>query len=178
MNTYRTSSVLFNTIKLNINKSFYLKQATTSITRAIFIPTYQQQQQRSFHLTNINKYASPQKEPMHPLMQQLAQNPHIMEQLMDFTNFLKTKGVDTTGKQLNYMQVIKVMQDPEVKEKAQKLAKSMQEAGIQLDMSTIAELQKSLGQSTFGQSTNNDDNENNDDKKDGVMNKVKGFFKK
>lgn len=55
----------------------------------------------------------------------------------------------------------------------------MQEAGIQLDMSTIAELQKSLGQTPFGQTaSNNKNDDDNDDKKDGVMNKVKGFFKK
>ncbi|CAO3631116.1 unnamed protein product [Cunninghamella echinulata] len=100
-----------------------------------------------------------------------------MQQLIEFTAFLQTKGIDPTGKQLNYMQVIKVMQDPEVKEKVQKLAKEMQNAGIQLDMATIAELQKSLGQTPFDQTKKED---NDDDKKsdDGVMNKVKGFFKK
>lgn len=43
----------------------------------------------------------------------------------------------------------------------------MQKAGIQLDMATIAELQKS-----FGQDKKKDEHEG------GVVNKVKGFFKK
>ncbi|KAI9303635.1 hypothetical protein BJ944DRAFT_165086 [Cunninghamella echinulata] len=163
----------------------YIKQA--SITRSIFISTHnniQQQQQRSFHFTKNNNFASPQSwkpgqsGPMHPLMEQLSQNPHIMQQLIDFTAFLQTKGIDPTGKQLNYMQVIKVMQDPEVKEKVQKLAKEMQNAGIQLDMATIAELQKSLGQTPFGQTKKEDDNDDDKKSDDGVMNKVKGFFKK
>ncbi|ORX44282.1 hypothetical protein DM01DRAFT_1340465 [Hesseltinella vesiculosa] len=104
--------------------------------------------------------------PHHPLMDQLQRNPHVMQELLDFTAFLQTKGVDPTGKNLNYMQVIKVMQDPEVKQRVQTLAKAMQEAGIQLDMSTIADLQRSLGQ----EPTKVD--------KEGMVDKVKGFFKK
>lgn len=39
---------------------------------------------------------------------------------------------------------MKVMNDPEIKEKVQKLAQDMQTAGIQLDMQTIQELQSSF----------------------------------
>ncbi|SAM05639.1 hypothetical protein [Absidia glauca] len=120
-------------------------------------------QRLGFHSSRHFLYASHQNDFQsgHPLMDQLAQHPHIMQQLLDFTAFIQTKGIDPTGQQLNYMQVMKVMQDPEVKSKVQQLAADMQKAGIQLDMATIAELQKS-----FGQDKKEDENEG------GVVNKV------
>ncbi|KAI8083010.1 uncharacterized protein BX664DRAFT_268084 [Halteromyces radiatus] len=144
-------------------------------------------QQKGFHSHNTIMYAAHQSDhwqpPSHPLMEQLARHPHIMEQLLEFTAFIQTKGIDPSGKQLNYMQVMKVMQDPEVKAKVQQLARDMQSAGIQLDMATIAELQKSLGQPPTTIQQEHDDSKDQDNKTDGkqgdgVINKVKGFFKK
>ncbi|KAI8340726.1 hypothetical protein BC941DRAFT_348005 [Chlamydoabsidia padenii] len=134
------------------------------------LTSFQRQQRLGFHSSRTTLYASHQDgfKTGHPLMDQLAQHPHIMQQLLDFTAFIQTKGVDPTGKQLNYMQIMKVMQDPEVKAKVQQLAGDMQKAGIQLDMATIAELQKSFGQ----------DNKKEEEGKGGVVDKVKGFFKK
>lgn len=73
-------------------------------------------QRLGFHSSRQFLYASHQNDFQsgHPLMDQLAQHPHIMQQLLDFTAFIQTKGIDPTGQQLNYMQVMKVMQDPEV----------------------------------------------------------------
>ncbi|CAO3600263.1 unnamed protein product [Absidia cylindrospora] len=137
------------------------------------------------HQENNQWPQQPQNGTGHPLMDQLAQHPHIMEELLEFTAFIQTKGIDPTGKQLNYMQVMKVMQDPEVRGKVQKLAEDMKNAGIQLDMATIAELQKSLGQPATTMDHQQQNQDETDEKKDddkeqqgGVMNKVKGFFKK
>lgn len=63
---------------------------------------------------------------------------------------------------------MKLMADPEVKEKAAKLAQDMQAAGIQMDMSTVMELQKA-----FGGPRSDEEQENS-----GLLNKAKGFFKK
>ncbi|KAI8060468.1 hypothetical protein BC940DRAFT_312090 [Gongronella butleri] len=121
---------------------------------------------------SLRSYASETATPppgasQHPLMKELQQHPEVMKQLLDFTAFLQTKGVDPTGQNMSYIQMMKIMQDPEVKERAQKLGMAIQEAGIQLDLSMVADLQKSLG----GQQPAKEKN-------DGVVNKMKGFFKK
>ncbi|CAO3638084.1 unnamed protein product [Mucor hiemalis] len=115
-----------------------------------------------------------------------------MTQLVNFTNLLQTKGVDVSGKKPSFMQIMKVMNDPEIKEKVQKLAQDMQTAGIQLDMNTIQELQSNfadLANSPSPPTTYNDDvvsdldekkpvQEEQHGRRKGVMNKVKGLFKK
>lgn len=81
---------------------------------------------------------------------------------------------------------MKVMNDPEVKEKVQKLALDMQAAGIQLDMNTIQELQ-----SNFTALSNNTPlqediinekkpvvEEEERGRKRGMFSKIKGAFKK
>lgn len=68
------------------------------------------------------------------------------------------------------LQIIKFMSDPEVKEKAAKLAQDMQAAGIQMDMNTVMELQKAFG---GPRSAEGEEKENS-----GLLNKAKGFFKK
>lgn len=115
-----------------------------------------------------------------------------MQQLVDFTQLLQSKGVDVSGKQPSFMQVMKVMNDPDIKEKVQKLAQDMQAAGIQLDMQTIQELQSnfsSMSANATPESTYTDESinekqeqqqgeEKEHGRKRGVMNRVKGLFKK
>jgi hypothetical protein len=48
-----------------------------------------------------------QQPPQHPLIEKIQQHPHIMQQLVDFTNLLQSKGVDVSGKQPSFMQVYK-----------------------------------------------------------------------
>ncbi|KAG2173989.1 hypothetical protein INT44_000103 [Umbelopsis vinacea] len=105
----------------------------------------------------------------HPFIKKLQNNPQILQQLADFTILLQGKGLDTSsGKQPGFGQIMKLMADPEVKEKAAKLAQDMQAAGIQMDMSTVMELQKA-----FGGPRSDEEQENS-----GLLNKAKGFFKK
>jgi hypothetical protein len=132
----------------------------------------------------------------HPFIQKLQSNPHILQQLADFTILLQEKGLDTSnGKQPGFgqvscffgdgmqtqtkeysinltrpLQIMKFMSDPEVKEKAAKLAQDMQAAGIQMDMNTVMELQKAFG---GPRSAEGEEQENS-----GLLNKAKGFFKK
>jgi hypothetical protein len=79
---------------------------------------------------------------------------------------------------------MKVMNDPEVKEKVKDLAQDMQAAGIQLDMSTIQELQSSFGSLVKPQAEHEAENpaeeeeEQQHGRKRGVLNKMKGLFKK
>ncbi|KAG0164481.1 hypothetical protein DFQ30_009881 [Apophysomyces sp. BC1015] len=82
--------------------------------------------------------------PMHPLIDELKKHPHIIQQLADITELLQSKNLDST-KEPSFMEVMQVMRDPEIREKVQQLAKDMAEAGIQFDMSTVAELNKSFG---------------------------------
>ncbi|KAG1442538.1 hypothetical protein G6F56_011021 [Rhizopus delemar] len=71
------------------------------------------------------------------------------------------------------------MSDPEVKEKTRKLVQDMQAAGITLDMNAIKEIQESMAkqQNPFNTQPEKKEEEE-DEKKDGVLNKVKGYFKK
>lgn len=80
---------------------------------------------------------------------------------------------------------MKVMSDPEVKEKVQKLAQDMQGAGIQLDMNTIQELQANFAdlaaeqaapEQVFDEKKPAEEEQRGRNK--GIMNKVKGIFKK
>lgn len=57
----------------------------------------------------------------------------------------------------------------QIKEAVKGLAQDMQAAGIQLDMQSIAEIQKSLEQAR---------QEQQEDQNPGIMDKVKGLFKK
>lgn len=75
-------------------------------------PALTQWQQRSFHVTIKNNASSsdwqqppPPPPTNHPLIQQLQEHPHIMEQLAEFTDLLTTKGVDVSGKKPSFMQV-------------------------------------------------------------------------
>lgn len=81
------------------------------------------------------------------------------------------------------------MNDPEIKEKVQKLAQDMQGAGIQLDMNTIQELQSSFADMAKEyESVQPTADAILDEKKPvveeergrkrGVISKVKGLFKK
>lgn len=81
---------------------------------------------------------------------------------------------------------MKVMSDPEIKEKVQKLAQDMQGAGIQLDMNTIQELQANFAdlaaeqaapEQVFDEKKPAEEEEQRGRNK-GIMNKVKGIFKK
>lgn len=119
-----------------------------------------------------------QQGPSHPLLDKIAKHPQIMQQLMDFTGFLQSKGVNL-GKQPNFMEIVKIMSDPEVKEKTRKLVQDMQAAGITLDMNAIKEIQESMAkqQNPFNTQPEKKEEEE-DEKKDGVLNKVKGYFKK
>jgi hypothetical protein len=67
------------------------------------------------------------------------------------------------------------MSDPEVKEITKKLVQDMQAAGITLDMKAVQELQAGLAKynEVMGQQKEEDEN-----KDQGVLNKVKGLFKK
>ncbi|KAI8355062.1 hypothetical protein EDC96DRAFT_446753 [Choanephora cucurbitarum] len=113
-----------------------------------------------------------QNRPKHPLIDKIEQHPHILQQLIDFTQLLQSKGVDVSGQQPSFMQMMKVMNDEEVKEKVKQLVQDMQAAGIQLDMNTIQELQASFIQP----STENESESRG--RKRGVLNSVKGLFKK
>ncbi|KAI8583361.1 hypothetical protein K450DRAFT_223268 [Umbelopsis ramanniana AG] len=107
----------------------------------------------------------------HPFIKKLQSNPQILQQLADFTILLQEKGLDaSSGKQPGFGQIMKLMSDPEVKEKAAKLAQDMQAAGIQMDMNTVMELQKAFG---GPRSAEGEEQENG-----GLLNKAKGFFKK
>ncbi|KAI8880113.1 hypothetical protein K501DRAFT_255685 [Backusella circina FSU 941] len=127
-----------------------------------------------------------QQAPQHPLIEKIQQHPHIMQQLLDFTNLLQSKGVDVSGKQPSFMQVMKVMNDPEVKEKVKVLAQDMQAAGIQLDMAAIQELQSSFGsmakpppQTEYeAEKPEQVEEEQQHGRKRGVLNKMKGLFNK
>jgi len=111
-------------------------------------------------------------DPNHPFVQKLRDNPHIVQQLADFTVLLQEKGLDmSSGKQPGFGQIMKLMSDPDIKEKAAKLAQDMQAAGIQMDMNSVMELQKA-----FGGPRPADDEEQAE--KPGLLNKAKGFFKK
>ncbi|GAA5800772.1 hypothetical protein HPULCUR_006210 [Helicostylum pulchrum] len=84
------------------------------------------------------------------------------------------------------MQIMKVMSDPEIKEKVQKLAQDMQGAGIQLDMNTMQELQANFADLAAEQAAPEQvfdekkpvEEEEQRGRKKGIMNKVKGIFKK
>lgn len=85
---------------------------TRTLTKSIFFrsTTTQFLQTHSFHHTRLNYFASThdwneQKPPAHPLIEKIQQHPHIMQQLIDFTSLLQTKGVDVSGKKPSYMQV-------------------------------------------------------------------------
>lgn len=67
---------------------------------------------------------------------------------------------------------MKLMSDPEIKATAAKLAQDMQAAGIQMDMSSVMELQKAFG----GPRSGSEDEESTENK--GLLGKAKGFFKK
>ena len=87
---------------------FALNKATKSLL--LRNSTCQIVQNNSFHSKSINYFASSQdwgnsKPPVHPLIEKIQQHPHIMEQLIDFTSLLQTKGVDVTGKKPSFMQV-------------------------------------------------------------------------
>lgn len=79
---------------------------------------------------------------------------------------------------------MKVMNDPEIKDKVQKLALDMQAAGIQLDMSTIQELQSSfaalsntpLPEQVLEEKKPVEEEERG--RKRGVLSRLKGAFKK
>lgn len=97
--------VLFNTGfkpllgKSNITKSVLLRSSTCQVM-----------QNSPFHSKSINYFASSHdwnssKPPTHPLIEKIQQHPHIMNQLVDFTNLLQTKGVDVSGKKPSFMQV-------------------------------------------------------------------------
>ncbi|KAI9265668.1 hypothetical protein EDC94DRAFT_603764 [Helicostylum pulchrum] len=164
-----------------------------TVTKSIFFrsTTTQFLQTSSFHHTSINFFASShdwnnQKPPAHPLIEKIQQHPHIIEQLVNFTSLLQSKGIDVSGKQPSYMQIMKVMSDPEIKEKVQKLAQDMQGAGIQLDMNTIQELQANFADLAAEQAAPEQvfdekkpvEEEEQRGRKKGIMNKVKGIFKK
>ncbi|KAI8333973.1 hypothetical protein BC941DRAFT_473203 [Chlamydoabsidia padenii] len=121
---------------------------STIITRQSF-NLQAAQQKLGFHSHNIEMYTAHHKvstnETNSQLMNVLVQQPHLMQQLLDIATLLRTKGINPTGKQLGYFQVLKLMQDPEVMEKGQRLAAGLQQTGIILDRSTIVELQESLG---------------------------------
>ncbi|CDS09190.1 hypothetical protein LRAMOSA10550 [Lichtheimia ramosa] len=124
----------------------------------------------SFHASS--RFAASASDPFqsassHPVMQKIGANPKVMQQLADFTMLLQKKGIDVQGKQPGFSEMMKIMNDPEIKASVQKLAQEMQAAGIQLDMQTIAEIQNSLE----GVKKDQED-------QGGVMNKMKGFFKK
>ncbi|CDH59525.1 hypothetical protein RO3G_06883 [Lichtheimia corymbifera JMRC:FSU:9682] len=126
----------------------------------------------SFHASS--RFAASASDPFqsassHPVMQKIGANPKVMEQLAEFTMLLQKKGIDVQGKQPGFSEMMKIMNDPEIKASVQKLAQEMQAAGIQLDMQTIAEIQNSLEDVK---------KEQGNDSQDGVMNKMKGFFKK
>jgi hypothetical protein len=69
------------------------------------------------------------------------------------------------------------MNDPEVKEKTKKLVQDMQAAGITLDMTAIQELQASLAKQQQNPFEEKNEEKKEDEEK-GVLNKVKGLFKK
>ncbi|KAI9351017.1 hypothetical protein BD770DRAFT_326530 [Pilaira anomala] len=177
------------------NKTFQPTN-TRTLTKSIFFrsSTTQFLQTHSFHHSRLNYFASTndwneQKQPTHPLIEKLKQHPHIMEQLLDLTSLLQTKGVNVSGKNPSYMQIIKVMSDPEIKEKVQKLTQALQGAGIQIDMNTIQELQSIFpDMAKEYESVEPTTEEILDEKKPvieeergrkrGVISKVKGLFKK
>lgn len=70
------------------------------------------------------------------------------------------------------------MNDPEVKEKTKKLVQDMQAAGITLDMTAIQELQASLAKQQQQNPFEEKNEEKKEDEEKGVLNKVKGLFKK
>lgn len=85
--------------KSNITKSVLLRSSTCQVM-----------QNSPFHSKSINYFASSHdwnssKPPTHPLIEKIQQHPHIMDQLVDFTNLLQTKGVDVSGKKPSFMQV-------------------------------------------------------------------------
>ncbi|ORY94243.1 hypothetical protein BCR43DRAFT_496099 [Syncephalastrum racemosum] len=80
----------------------------------------------------------------HPVLQQLQQHPEIVQQLYEVAMLLQSKDLGTPGQQPSFTQMFKIMKDPEVRDAITKLSQSMTAAGIQLDMSTVAELQNSL----------------------------------
>lgn len=89
--------------RITITKSIFFRSTTTQ-----FLQT------SSFHHTSINFFASShdwnnQKPPAHPLIEKIQQHPHIIEQLVSFTSLLQSKGVDISGKQPSYMQVIRLV---------------------------------------------------------------------
>jgi hypothetical protein len=175
-----------------------IQKATLPATRQLFLSAHRVHFKRAvlpafalpknLHTSAPKLFASShdwQQPPQHPLIDKIQQHPHIMQQLVDFTALLQSKGVDVSGKQPSFMQIMKVMNDPEIKEKVQKLAQDMQTAGIQLDMSTIQELQSNF--SNLSPAPENIINEKSEDQKQqeeehgrkrGVMNRVKGLFKK
>lgn len=79
---------------------------------------------------------------------------------------------------------MKVMSDPEVKEKAQKLAQAMHGAGIQLDLQTVQELQTDLNNMAqqYQKETETPQHEKpairENGRKRGVMNRMRGLFNK
>lgn len=204
-----SNPALFFSLRVHFSTMLYriIQKATLPTTRRLIFNTCRVQFQRSLYLTasksSIHTSAKQllasshdwqqTPAPQHPLIEKIQQHPHIMQQLVDFTQLLQTKGVDVSGKQPSFMQVMKVMNDPEIKEKVQKLAQDMQAAGIQLDMQTIQELQSNFSsmagsatpESTYTDESMNEkqeqqqqDEEKEHGRKRGVMNRVKGLFKK
>ncbi|KAI7899024.1 uncharacterized protein BX663DRAFT_564288 [Cokeromyces recurvatus] len=80
----------------------------------------------------------------HSFIEKIKKNPHIMQRLVDFTSLLQSKGFDVTGKQPSFAQMLKIMNDPDIKESIQVLRQDIQAAGIQFDLKTIQELQAGL----------------------------------
>ncbi|KAI9282678.1 hypothetical protein BY458DRAFT_496971 [Sporodiniella umbellata] len=152
---------------------------TTRISRSLFV------RNQHVHLPRSNRvltalstrtFASShdwQQGPSHPVLDKISKHPQIVKQLTEFTYFLQSKGVELTQKP-NYMQLMKVMSDPEVKEKTRQLVQDMQAAGITLDMNSIREIQEQMAKANdpFGEE------KPKEEKKEGVMDKVKGYFKK
>ncbi|KAI9499736.1 hypothetical protein BDB00DRAFT_795354 [Zychaea mexicana] len=130
-----------------------------------------QQQIASFHHSQLRTASLPDgwdaSSASHPIVQKIRENPQVMDQLVEFTMLLQKKGIDVAGKQPGFADMMKIMNDPEIKEVVKKLAQEMQAAGIQLDMQSIAEIQKSL-----------EGYKDEEQKEGGVVNKMKGLFKK
>lgn len=73
------------------------------------------QQKLGFHSHSIKMYVGQQNRvEASPLMDRLTSQPQLMQQLLDFTTFLRQKGYEPIGKKLGYMQVMSMMRDSEV----------------------------------------------------------------
>ncbi|KAL1918497.1 uncharacterized protein VTP21DRAFT_3157 [Calcarisporiella thermophila] len=146
---------------------------------------------RSFHSSPFhrdqNESGHRGVDPNHPLIQQLASNPHILHSLTEFTQLLQEKGLDVTGaKPPSFMQMMKLMTDSQIKEKVGEISQQFQAAGIQLDMSTIMELSKAMqGEAAQGEQATQYDTNVLEDRSStasqdqpGLMSKMKNIFGK